>query len=108
MEETYHPILNRPWEYSIQEIHWGRLDPVDDGLCLDITFVKGEQRRRLRFLSPSDVKIELLSCPQQCGEMILRDIRDRGWEGRAVQIAEGGASGSPVLLYAKEVIDLDK
>jgi hypothetical protein len=105
MEQKYHPILDRPWEYSISELSWGMSDAGE--YCLDLSFTKGKVERKLRFLNPQQVKIELWgSYPQSCGEMVILDIRDRGWEGLGVEVAKGGASGSPVTLYAREVLEI--
>ncbi len=107
MEQKYHPILERPWEYSLDEIHWSE-SSEGGGTFLDIILSKGEIIRRLRFVNPQKIKIDLSGgYPQSCGEMVILDIRDYGWEGLGVEIAEGGASGSPITLYAREVIDLD-
>lgn len=109
MEQKYHPILEHPWEYSVSELHWGTTDDTFEKIYyLDVTFTKNEIIIRLRFLNPQQVRIELSGkMPQGCGEMIILDIQDRGWEGMNVEVAEGGASGSPITLYAREVIDLD-
>lgn len=76
-------------------------------MYLDIVLTKGVGERRLRFLSPQQVRIELRGgYPQECGDMIIIDISDRGWEGLGVEVTDGGASGSPVNLYAREVLEI--
>ena len=105
MDRKDHSIIDRPWEYSLSEVCWG---VVSDGeLYLDIVLTKGDSERRLRFARPQQVRIELSGgYPQECGDMVIIDIRDRGWEGLGVEVAEGGASGSPVMLYAREVQEI--
>jgi hypothetical protein len=80
---------------------------VTGEFCLDMLLTKDEIERKLRFVSPQQVRIELSGgYPQDCGEMVILDIRDRGWERLGVEVAEGGASGSPVTLYAREVLEI--
>ncbi len=105
MDRNDHPIIDHPWEHSLSEVSWGVAS--DGELCLDIVLTKGGSERRLRFVMPQQVRIELSGgYPQECGDMVIIDIRDRGWEGLGVEVAEGGASGSPVRLYAREVLEI--
>lgn len=105
MERKYHPIIDRLWEYAIREIVWSASG--DGEYYLDISLTKGEGERRLRFMCPQQVRVELWGgYPQDCGDMLILDIRDRGWERLGVEVAEGGASGSPITLYAREVMEI--
>jgi hypothetical protein len=107
MEQKHHSILERPWEYSIHEVRWGEAD-ASGGTFLDVVFAKGETTRRFRFVGSQQTRLELSGgYPQDCGEIVILDIRDRGWEGLTVEVAEGGATGSPLTLYAREVVEID-
>lgn len=107
MEQKHHSILERPWEYLISEIQWGVANDGIGDTFLDVTFIKGASVHRLRFIALRHTRLELSGAyPQDCGEMVILDIRDRGWEGLTVEVTEGGASGSPLTLYAREVIEL--
>jgi len=106
-QEKLHSILDRPWEYSIHEIRWGATDGDPQESYFEVLFVKSAENHRLRFLSPQEVRLELSGgFPQSCGELVIHDISDRGWDGLCVQVAEGGASGSPLMLYARDVIEI--
>jgi len=103
MDDPHHPILESPWLWEIDHIEWAA-GTGDTPSCLDITFIRGGVSRTLRFIDAQNVSMNIDGrLPAQCGEMVILDIRDRQLEGLSVQVTEGGASGSPVELYARTV-----
>ena len=107
-DPIYHPILAEPWTYEIVAFTWQSANEPDEAF-LDVTLSRGAQIRRLRFVAPQDVHIEVYggSHAAQCLDMVIYDIRDRGLEGLNVLVTEGGASSSPLILHARDVNDLD-
>jgi hypothetical protein len=105
MTDPDHPILEKPWTCEIAQFEWSA-GSDDVPSVLDVTFVRDGSSRRLRFIDPQDVTLEFSGrFPIQCGEMAILDVRDRQLDGLGVQVAEYGASGTPLRLYARAVVD---
>ena len=98
-----HPILPQAWKWQITDFHW-RSSENGASRTLDITFWRDGATRRLRFLSPHDLKIEA-GIYHTHGLAIL-DISSRGLEDKVKVINFEGHDGSPEFL-AKDVFDLD-
>jgi len=103
MDDPNHPILESPWLWEINRIEWaaGTGETPSD---LDVTFIRGAVSRARRFIDAQDVTVNIEGrLPVQFGEMVILDIRGRQLDGLRVQVTEGGASGSPLELYARRV-----
>jgi hypothetical protein len=106
MNALPHPILDRPWSWEISRVEWLAEDE-DASSYLDVTFTRDGHSRKLRFIEPQNVTLEFDGQHSiQCGEMVILDIRDRQLDGLTVQVTEGGASGSPLRLYARAVTEI--
>jgi hypothetical protein len=78
IEDPILPIIKHPWKYKITNINWFAGSKFEESY-FDITFQKGEGIYLLRFLSPSDIQINISgSYPADCGEMAITDVRNRG------------------------------
>jgi hypothetical protein len=106
MNDPHHSILERPWLWEIEYLEW-IAGSEDTSAILNVTFIRNGARRTLCFVDPTDVRLNIGGRPPiQCGEMVILDIRGRQLSGLGVQVTEGGASGSPLHLYARMVKDL--
>src|SRR5262249_45212977 len=102
-----HSILDRPWDWEIARLEWSAADETNASY-LDVTFRRDGESRKLRFTEPQNVSLTFDDGHNSihCGEMVVLDIRDRQLDGLNVQVTEGGASGSPLRLYAKSVTEI--
>jgi hypothetical protein len=101
-EDPEHPIVARAWEFEIVGL---RLDkaPVDESEpFLDLTLVRGEERRILRFWSPADLEIERGGPVMTHGLMIL-DIRARGLDRLGVRVDDFEGCRGSVRFVARAV-----
>ena len=106
MNDPHHSILETPWLWEITHIEWVA-GSEDSSSNLNVTFTLNGALRTLCFVDPTDVRLEIGGRPPiQCGEMVILDVRGRQLDGLGVQVTEGGASGSPLHLYARTVKDL--
>jgi hypothetical protein len=103
--EPQHPILVEPWTYELERIDW-RPSPAIAESFLDLTFRRGSERRRLRFLSPTQVKVDQGFCGQSYG-LAIHDIRRRGWDGVRIEVVNF-ESAPGITFYAADVVDLDQ
>jgi len=103
--DPHHPIIERPYEYAIADLryHMG-LDGSEP--FLDVTLVRGDTTRRLRFLSPQDLRIER-GFPEPTGGMVILDVRGRQLDGVQVEVADWEASHGAITFYARDVVNLD-
>jgi hypothetical protein len=103
--EPQHPILVEPWTYELERIDW-RPSPAIAESFLDLTFRRGSERRRLRFLSPTQVKVDQGFCGQSYG-LAIHDIRRRGWDGVRIEVVNFEAAPG-ITFFAADVVDLDQ
>jgi hypothetical protein len=107
MNDPDHPILDQPWRWEIIQFDWHSMDASSPS-WLDVTFIRDGVRRTLRFIDPQDVTIKVGGWyPIQCGEMAILDVSRRQLDGLGVQVTEFGASGSPLRLYARSVLEVE-
>ena len=97
-----HPILPDPFRWGLMEFTY-RCDPDDWRVSsIDILFVRGAQRRRLRFFGPRDLELSR-GLPNSQGMCIL-DVSGRQLEGLGVRVANFDQSyGSPSFWAARVV-----
>jgi hypothetical protein len=103
-DEPDHPILSRPWTYHLERIDW-RPSPTIAETWIDLTFCKGDERRRLRFIAPTAVEIEK-DFRGQCSGLAIRDIRSRGWDGIRIEVVNFEQDPG-ITFFAADVVDLD-
>ena len=72
---------------------------------IDLTLRKGDEVRRLRFLSPSQVCIDAGFCGQ-CSGLAIHDIRSRGWDRITVEV-RNVEQNPGITFLAASVVDLD-
>jgi hypothetical protein len=72
---------------------------------VDLTFRKGDEVRRLRFLSPSNVQVDAGFCGQ-CSGLAIHDIRSRGWDRITVEV-RNFEQDPGITFLAASVVDLD-
>jgi hypothetical protein len=65
-DEPLHPISSEPWTYELERIDW-RPSPAIAASQIDLTSRRGDERRLLRFLSPTEVEIGKGFCGQCFG-----------------------------------------
>ncbi len=104
--DTNHPIIDRPWEYSICEFRYVvGSDDEEDFVDLDLT--NGSVVRRLRFLSPQGLEIESGVFPKPTGGMVILDVLERQMDGLGVQVNDFEGTHGAVKFWARDVIDRD-
>ena len=105
-QDPFHPIIQNPHEYEIQELHWKR-STTDSEEYIDLTLQKESIVRRVRFFEPRDICIEK-GFPVSTNGMEILDVRKRGMEGIGVRLGDFEASNGSITFWAREVVDLDK
>ena len=107
MHDRQHPIIDRPWEWEIARFEWIAADQTTPS-HLDVTFTRGIESRTLRFTEPTNVVLSFDDGhnPIECAEMVVLDVSDRQLDALNVQVTEGGASGTPLRLFAKSVAEV--
>jgi hypothetical protein len=103
-DEPLHPILPAPWTYHLGRIDWWP-SPLLAETYIDLTFRKGDEVRRLRFLSPINVRVDEGFCGQCCG-LAIHDVRSRGWDGITVEVLNFEQEPG-ITFLAASVVDLD-
>ena len=104
--DPYHPIIDNPWHYRIAALSC--VFPEDGSESyLDLTLVRGEVQRRLRFWSPRDIEIER-GFPSQSLGMVIYDVRGRQLDGLGVWVDDDEAGWGKVTFWARAVVDLDE
>ena len=96
--------MARPFEYSIVSFHFER--DLEDwrSSYFDLTLRKDDIVRRLRFLSPSNIRIADV---WNNGGMVILDISARQLDSLNVEVANFENATGSIELYARDVIDLD-
>jgi hypothetical protein len=63
----------------------------------------------LRFFGPREVSIDGTDLPLfECANLCIVDVSSWGWEKIGVQVKGCGADGTPIALYARTVVLLEK
>lgn len=106
MDDKYHPIIDRPWEYELSELRY-RVGLDGTTPCIDLTLQRGATTRRLRFTFPQDLQIEQGCFPQPTHGMVILDVRDRQLSDIGVQVTDREGTRGALTFWAKEVIDLE-
>ncbi|MBL4770903.1 MAG: hypothetical protein JKY61_07130, partial [Planctomycetes bacterium] len=106
MEYNHHPIIDRPWEFDITEF---RYHVGLDGSTpfIDLTLVRGELIRRLRFVQPRDIQIEEGCFPQPTRGMAILDVSDQQLGDLNVHVADFEGTRGALTFWAKDVLDRD-
>lgn len=100
-----HPILARPWEYSIGEFHYhAGLDGSES--FIELSLHRGDVVRRLRFRSPRNLVIEE-GFPSPTHGIAILDVSGRGLESLRVWVTDFENSSGAVTFWARDVEDLD-
>ena len=105
MEDPYHPILERSWEYEIFTLSFWQWQNGDAEPFIDLTLKKGDVFRHFRFLSPQSLEIEK-GFPAKTGGFCILDVSKRGLEGLGVRVDDFEASWGAVRFWAREVIEI--
>ncbi len=105
LRSPHHPILARPWEFVITEMHY-RTGMDGSASYLDLTFVRGEDTRRLRFIEPRDVRIEA-GFPNPTHGLCILDVRDRQLERLRVEVSDFETSHGSIRFFAYDVVERD-
>jgi hypothetical protein len=105
MEDPYHPILERSWEYEIFTFSFWQWQNGESEPFIDLTLKKGDTFRHFRFYSPQDLEIEK-GFPFKTGGFCILDVSQRGLEGLGVRVDDFEASWGAVRFWAREVIEI--
>jgi hypothetical protein len=105
-EDERHPILRCAWAYDIVHMDWHLLGDAPGKSHLDLTFVNGGEIRRLRFLSPRDLKIDEGFCGV-CSGLEILDISRRQWDNTKVEVINFEQHPG-ITFIAADVVDLDR
>lgn len=102
-QDLRHPIIENPHQYSIVTFHFESNEDWRTSY-FDLTLRKDDIVRRLRFLSPSRIRIADI---WNNGGMVILDISARQLDGLNVEVANYENHQGSIELYARDVIDLD-
>ncbi len=103
MNRKDHSILERAWEYEIVGFNFQKSINGKFESFIDVTLQKDKEIRRLRFLSPIQLKIE--SGFSMTHGFCITDVSDKFLESKIeVEDFENGS----IYFRARKVIDLDK
>jgi hypothetical protein len=102
-----HPIVDRPWEYDVVGFNYQLSPPDCDEPYIDLTLRKGTLVRRLRFLSPRNLKIDE-GFPFFSHGMVILDVSARQLDELNVWVHDFEASPGGVTFWARTVVDLDQ
>jgi hypothetical protein len=106
LEDPHHPILENPWKYAIESLHFhAGLDGTEPYLDLHLSL--DGAHRRLRFWSPQDIELEKGFFYATHGMAIL-DVSGRGLERLSVRVSDFEASSGSITFWARDVVDLDR
>jgi hypothetical protein len=101
-QDLDHDVLSEAWRWEIVGFCLERA-PEDGGEpFLDLTLRLGDDRRRLRFWSPSNIEIEL-GGPRMTSGLVIKDLRPRGLEGLAVAVDDFEATTGSTRFVARSV-----
>jgi hypothetical protein len=103
--EPEHDILPRAWTYDLVRIDWRSTPAIAEG-WIDLTFQKGGEQRRLRFLAPTEVQVDRGFMGQPTGLRIV-DIRSRGWDSVGVEVINFEQDPG-ITFFAPDIVDLDE
>ena len=101
-----HPILEKPWEYSIVGVDFRRTLDNSAESFIDLVLERDSVIRRLRFFRPVDIRLDE-GFPASPGLCIL-DVSTHGLEGIRVRVEDFEASGGGLRFWARDVVDLDE
>ena len=99
--DSYHPILDRPWDYELYTLSYFRPNP-DDEPFIDILLKHNDAFKALRFLNPKDIEIHK-GFPHQT-HICIFDVSNRGVAGFNVRVDSPTGENGAVRFWAREVI----
>jgi len=102
VNDPYHPILERPWEYEMFTLQYWR-PTAESEPFIDITLKDGNGFRNLRFFNPKDIEIHK-GFPSQTHRCIF-DVSKRGIEGLNVRVDNLTGNAGAVRFWAREVME---
>lgn len=103
-QDPQHPIIESPHQYAILAYNYERNIEDWRDSHFDLTLRKGDVTRRLRFLSPTHIRIGDV---ENNGGMVILDVRRRQLDGINVEVANFENAAGTIELYARDVTDLD-
>jgi hypothetical protein len=100
-----HAIIDRPWEFEIR--HFAYSSDPDRWLesYIDMTFVRGDSIRRLRFSAPQELEISN-GFPVNTKGLQILDVSHRRMENIGIRV-ECFEMDGVISFWAKDVMDLD-
>lgn len=99
-----HPIIDKPWQYKIISFYYECSSENYLEHYIELVMKKGNDVKKLKFLAPTQLKIEE-GFPMPTGGMEILDIHDRGWENINIEVSDFEASQGAITFFAKDVID---
>ncbi len=100
--DSYHPVIQRPHEYSIVEFTY--VSPQDGSEAyIDIILKKGDSLRRLRFHGPQDLQITS-GFPNSSG-LVIVDVSARQLNGLGVRVMNREAHDGCPEFWARDVTE---
>jgi hypothetical protein len=101
-----HPIIDRPWEYSIAELHYHcGLDGSEP--FVDLVLHRDAVVRRLRFWSPRQFEIQEGCFPYPTHGMQILDVSARRLDRLRVWVSDFEDAAGKISFWARDVVDLD-
>lgn len=99
-----HPVLPQAWKHELVGFHY---DGLAEEPFLDLVLRHAETSvvRRLRFLSPTELRI---GQPHMNWGLALRDVRARQMEGVGVEVYNFENSQAPIEFFARDVAEVEE
>ncbi|MGZ3427276.1 MAG: hypothetical protein ACXVCV_11540 [Polyangia bacterium] len=105
--EPDHPILSQPWTYDLIgfELRFHDGEPY-----VDLTFKRGQEVRRLRFLRPRDLVLREAARGPEGGlryGLSIKDVSARGVEDVRIEVAGSEPGPGELHFLAADVLLLE-
>ncbi len=97
-----HSILQRPWQYDIEDFHYHVARNNPDGSYIDMNLRRDDELVKLRFHRPVNLKIEA-GFPDATRGMVFYDVSGDFLENIGIEVADFEASQGSVTFSAKSV-----
>ncbi len=105
MEIKYHNIIDKPWEYRIIKFNYCSESEDWTEHTLEVWLKKENEIRKLRFIGPSQLKIEE-GFPYPTRGMEIIDLSESQIENITISVIDVEATHGAVRFYAGHVEEI--
>lgn len=104
-QEMQHAIIEKPWEYRIVFFQYDCSSENFLEHSIELWLKKENTIKKLRFIAPSDLKIEA-GFPNPTHGMEIMDIKKKGLENKNIWVRDFEASSGSITFYAQDVLEI--